>query len=165
MRRILLALAFAILIAAPAIAQTPPTAPKTLSDQSITLARRYLELTGMPEQYRASFEVGMKPMITAVRAAVPTMSDDTVSRLEALLREEYAKTMVRFIGTYARRLAERMSEDDLRINVRLMESDPAVARLIAVIIDLTPELGELAMADCAGAMAMATSRLRRERRL
>jgi hypothetical protein len=93
------------------------------------------------------------------------MSNDTAARLEALLREEYAKTLARFNETYARRLAERLSEDDLRVTVRLMESDPAVARLNAAIIDLTPELTELAMADCAGAMAMATSRLLRERRL
>jgi hypothetical protein len=164
MRRILLALALAILVAAPAVAQTPPV-PKGPSEESIVLARRYLELTGMSEQYRVSFESTVKPMITGVRAAAPTMSNDTAARLETLLREEFAKTQGRFMETYTRRLAERLSEEDLRANVRLMESDPAVARMTAAIIDLSPELTELAMVDCASAMAMATSRLRRERRL
>jgi hypothetical protein len=165
MRRVLLALTLVILAAAPAFAQAPPPAPKAPSDESIALARRYLELTGMPEQYQASFESTVKPMIMSVRTAVPTMSNDTAARLDALLREEFAKTQRQFIGIYARRLAERLSEDDLRINVRLMESDPAVARMTAAIVDLTPELTEQAVADCASAMAMATSRLRRERRL
>jgi hypothetical protein len=143
------------LIAAPAAeAQT---------SEAAQLARRYLELARASDQLRASREAGAEHMAQAFRPKNAAEPDARAARLRDLIVEESAQSTAKILELMAQRLSTRLAVDDLRAIVRVMEAEPAVARLTAVLVDIQPDLVRLSTRETMAATARAMKRLKQEK--
>lgn len=157
MRRQLIAvIAIGFCLAAAPAAEAQPS-------EALQLAKRYVELSRTSDQLAAANDTGAESLVQMFRQANAAASEAVVARLRALIIEESTKTAAKITDMIARRLAERLSVEDLRAVVQAMESEPAVGRLTAAMVSIQPDLVRLSTQESMAVMARAMQRLRQEK--